>query len=122
MYALEKEITGVAERLGQRKKIAEIHFGGGTPTFLNPEQLRRVVSMIKSNFDTIENGEWAFEANPSVTNFEQMEVLYELGFRRVSFGVQDMDPAIQRAINRNQTLEQSWKTCLLYTSPSPRDS
>ena len=110
LYALEKEIAGVAERLGQRKNIAEIHFGGGTPTFLNPEQLRRVVSMIKSNFDTIENGEWAFEANPSVTNFEQMEVLYELGFRRVSFGVQDMDPAIQRAINRNQTLEQSWKT------------
>ncbi len=110
LTALEQEIAGVAERLGQRKILAQIHFGGGTPTFLNPEQLSRVVEMIVSRFDALEDCEWAFEANPRVTTTKQLEVLYELGFRRVSFGVQDLDPAIQRAINRNQTAEQSWET------------
>ena len=110
LTALEQEIAGVTERLGQRKKLAQIHFGGGTPTFLNPEQLSRVVEMIVSRFDALEDCEWAFEANPRVTTTKQLEVLYELGFRRVSFGVQDLDPAIQRAINRNQTAEQSWET------------
>jgi len=110
LTALEQEIAGVAERLGQRKELAQIHFGGGTPTFLNPEQLSRVVEMIVSRFDALEDCEWAFEANPRVTTTKQLEVLYELGFRRVSFGVQDLDPAIQRAINRNQTAEQSWET------------
>ncbi len=110
LTALEQEIAGVAERLGQRKELAQIHFGGGTPTFLNPEQLSRVVEMIVSRFDALEDCEWSFEANPRVTTTKQLEVLYELGFRRVSFGVQDLDPAIQRAINRNQTAEQSWET------------
>ena len=110
LTALEQEIAGVAEKLGQRKELAQIHFGGGTPTFLNPEQLSRVVEMIVSRFDALEDCEWAFEANPRVTTTKQLEVLYELGFRRVSFGVQDLDPAIQRAINRNQTAEQSWET------------
>lgn len=110
LTALEQEIAGVAERLGQRKELAQIHLGGGTPTFLNPEQLSRVVEMIVSRFDALEDCEWAFEANPRVTTTKQLEVLYELGFRRVSFGVQDLDPAIQRAINRNQTAEQSWET------------
>ena len=110
LTALEQEIAGVAERLGQRKELAQIHFGGGTPTFLNPEQLSRVVEMIVSRFDALEDCEWASEANPRVTTTKQLEVLYELGFRRVSFGVQDLDPAIQRAINRNQTAEQSWET------------
>ncbi|MDP7615152.1 MAG: oxygen-independent coproporphyrinogen III oxidase [SAR324 cluster bacterium] len=110
LTALEQEIAGVAERLGQRKELAQIHFGGGTPTFLNPEQLSRVVEMIVSRFDALEDCEWAFEANPRVTTTKQLEVLYALGFRRVSFGVQDLDPAIQRAINRNQTAEQSWET------------
>ncbi|MDP6656076.1 MAG: oxygen-independent coproporphyrinogen III oxidase [SAR324 cluster bacterium] len=110
LTALEQEIAGVAERLGQRKKLAQIHFGGGTPTFLNPEQLSKVVEMIVSRFDALEDCEWAIEANPRVTTTKQLEVLYEHGFRRVSFGVQDLDPAIQHAINRNQTAEQSWKT------------
>ena len=110
LTALELEIAGVAERLGKRKELAQIHFGGGTPTFLNPEQLSRVVKMVVSRFDALEDGEWAFEANPKVTKTRQLEVLYELGFQRVSFGVQDLDSAIQRAINRNQTAEQSWKT------------
>ena len=100
----------MAERLDSTKKLAQIHFGGGTPTFLNPEQLSRVVEKIVSKFDAQEDGEWAFEADPRVTTTKQLEVLYELGFRRVSFGVQDLDPTIQRAINRNQTAEQSWKT------------
>ncbi|MBC8257493.1 MAG: oxygen-independent coproporphyrinogen III oxidase [SAR324 cluster bacterium] len=110
LTALEMEITGVAARLGGAKKLAQVHFGGGTPTFLNETQLRRVVRMIKSSFEVQDGGEWALEANPRVTSDQQLETLFELGFRRISFGVQDLDPAIQRAINRNQTVEQSWHT------------
>ena len=109
LTSLDHEISGVAERFGSPKKLAEVHFGGGTPTFLNPHQIEMVVEMIVSRFDVQNDGEWAFEADPRVTTMKQLEVLFELGFRRVSFGVQDLDPAIQRAINRNQTVEQSWK-------------
>ena len=108
--ALGQEIAGVAKLMGLRKKIAQVHFGGGTPTFLNHSQLRKVVEMIHSCFDVQEDGEWALEAHPRVTTNKQLELLYELGFRRISFGVQDLDPAIQKAINRNQTVEQSWRT------------
>ncbi len=108
--ALDQEIAVVAKLMGVRKKIAQVHFGGGTPTFLNHSQLLRVVEMIHSCFDVQEDGEWALEADPRVTTNKQQELLYELGFRRISFGVQDLDPAIQQAINRNQTVEQSWRT------------
>jgi len=110
LTSLDHEISGVAERLGSVKKLNEVHFGGGTPTFLNLHQLQRVVEMIVSRFDVQPDGEWAFEANPRVTTIKQLELLFELGFRRVSFGVQDLDPTIQQAINRNQTVKQSWKT------------
>ena len=66
--------------------------------------------MIVSRFDVQDDGEWAFEANPQVTSIKQLELLFDLGFRMVSFGVQDLYPTIQRAINRNQTVKQSWKT------------
>ena len=110
LNALNMEITGLTESLGGRKVLAQVHFGGGTPTFLNDRQLKRLVDIIKSCFDLQTGGEWALEADPRVTTKKQLEILFDLGFRRVSFGVQDLDPTIQRAINRNQTVEQSWRT------------
>ena len=107
LIALEREITCIADQLGKSKKLAEIHLGGGTPTFLKPTQLCRLVEKIVSKFDSFSDKEWSFEADPRVTTKEQLEVLYELGFRRVSFGVQDLNPVIQHAINRNQTKKQS---------------
>ena len=110
LTAVDMEITGITESLGGRKVLAQVHFGGGTPTFLNGTQLERLVDMIQSRFDVQTGCEWALEADPRVTTDHQLEILFDLGFRRVSFGVQDLDTAIQRAINRNQTVEQSWRT------------
>lgn len=112
--ALETELDLVAKNLGERKVIKQLHFGGGTPTFLKIPQLRKVMAMIESRFDIDHSGEIALEANPRVTTAEQLETLYELGFRRISFGVQDLDSGVQRAINREQTLEQTQNT--FYTS------
>ena len=107
LKALEQEMTAVAKGLGQRKTLSQLHLGGGTPTFLSLDQLTRLTEMLKHHFEIDPEGEWALEANPRVTTAEQLEGLFDLGFRRVSFGIQDIDPAVQRAINRNQTSTQS---------------
>ena len=110
LIALESEICTIADNLDKKKDLAEIHLGGGTPTFLSPKQLEKLMGTIFSKFKTNLVKEWAFEADPRVTSKKHLELLYEFGFRRVSFGVQDLNPEIQKAINRNQTSEQSWRT------------
>ena len=110
LSALDKEIDGVSKILESRKKIAQIHLGGGTPTYLNPKQLERIINKITSRFDVQEHSELAFEADPRVTSIDHLEKLYQLGFRRVSFGIQDLNLDVQKAINRNQTAKQSWET------------
>ena len=110
LSALDKEIEGVSKILESRKKIAQIHLGGGTPTYLNPKQLERIINKITSRFDVQEHSELAFEADPRVTSIDHLEKLYQLGFRRVSFGIQDLNLDVQKAINRNQTAKQSWET------------
>ncbi len=110
LYALEKEIDGVAEILHSRKKVEQIHLGGGTPTYFSTKQLERVINKITSRFDLQKNSELAFEADPRVTSIDHLKSLYELGFRRVSFGLQDINKDVQKAINRNQTAKQSWDT------------
>ena len=105
--ALELEIEAVTERLGRRKKLSQLHLGGGTPTYLDMGQFERLAKMLHRHFEIEPEGEWALEANPSVTSVEQLEGLHALGFRRISFGIQDLDQDVQRAINRNQTPEQT---------------
>ncbi len=107
LNALEQEVAQVAAGLGTRKVAAQVHWGGGTPTYLNVAQLRRVAGILREHFDPAEGEEWAIEVHPRVTTREQLEVLHELGFRRMSFGVQDIDEDVQQAINRYQTLEQT---------------
>ncbi|MBG56330.1 MAG: oxygen-independent coproporphyrinogen III oxidase [Deltaproteobacteria bacterium] len=110
LSALCKEIEEIARIMRSRKKLAQIHLGGGTPTFFNHEQLEGFINKITSRFELQENSELAFEADPRVTNLDHLETLYKLGFRRVSFGVQDLNSDVQMAINRNQTSRQSWDT------------
>ena len=92
LKALEQEMAAVAKGLGQRKTLSQLHLGGGTPTFLSLDQLTRLTEMLKHNFEIDPEGECALEANPRVTRAEQLEGLFDLGFRRVSFGIQDIDP------------------------------
>lgn len=85
--------------------IKELHLGGGTPTFFSPENLEYLISNILSLSITAENPEFSFEGHPNNTTKEHLQVLYNLGFRRVSFGVQDYDEKVQKAINRVQPFE-----------------
>jgi oxygen-independent coproporphyrinogen-3 oxidase len=91
---------------GCNPKIREIHLGGGTPTFFSPENLFLLLEGILCNSQLFENAEFSFEAHPDNTSLEHLKVLYGLGFRRISLGIQDFDPIVQETINRKQSFEQ----------------
>lgn len=100
--ALLKEWQMYVTLLGDRPKISEIHLGGGTPTFFSPENLSRLIQGILEKADVAENHCFSFEGHPNNTTREHLQTLYDLGFRRVSFGVQDYDSKVQIAIHRIQ--------------------
>jgi len=104
---LERELAMLAENLGNRRTLAQMHWGGGTPTFLDVAQIRRLFSAVSQQFTFAQDAELALEMDPRVTTQEQVTVLRELGFNRVSMGVQDLDPEVQCAIHRNQTEAQT---------------
>jgi oxygen-independent coproporphyrinogen-3 oxidase len=85
--------------------IRGLHFGGGTPTFFSPENLSRLLEAILANSTIHPTADFSFEGHPNNTTREHLQILYNWGFRRVSYGVQDNDPIVQKAINRIQPLE-----------------
>lgn len=97
------ELDLVCGHLNERRKLAQIHWGGGTPTFLTLEQMRRLWEAITSRFEVLPNAEAAVEIDPRVTSSEQLRLLRELGFQRLSLGIQDFDPQVQEAVRRVQT-------------------
>lgn len=121
MDALLKEWAMYSDIFGGKPTIREIHLGGGTPTFFSPANLARLIKSILSNAEVHPDADFGFEGHPANTTFEHLEVLYNLGFRRVSFGIQDFDPKVQFIINRIQTFEQvkdvtEWARQIGYTS------
>jgi len=91
---------------GKKPVIREIHLGGGTPTFFSPANLKTLISAILLNADIHPDAGFSFEAHPANTTVDHLQVLYDLGFRRLSLGIQDFDPKVQFIINRQQSLEQ----------------
>ncbi len=88
-------------------EISEIHLGGGTPTFFKASELKRLIENITKNSKLNSSEiEFSFEAHPNNTTKEHLETLYNLGFKRLSFGVQDYNETVQKAINRIQSIEQ----------------
>lgn len=106
IQALLKEWQLYTQFLGERPRIKEIHLGGGTPTFFQPAQLRRLIEGIFERADKADNYEFSFEGHPNNTTEAHLQTLYELGFRRVSYGVQDYSPRVQKAIHRIQPFEK----------------
>jgi oxygen-independent coproporphyrinogen III oxidase len=102
---LEVEMEQVAALLPDRRQVAQYHLGGGTPTYLLPEELRRLVESFKRHFKFPPGAELAIEVDPRVTTVDHIEALADLGFSRISMGVQDFDPAVQEAIGREQPIE-----------------
>jgi oxygen-independent coproporphyrinogen-3 oxidase len=103
--AVLKEWDLYCNLLGAKPKIKELHLGGGTPTFFSPENLKFLINSIL-NRGTLANGyEFSFEGHPNNTTRAHLQALYNVGFRRVSFGVQDYNETIQKAIHRIQPFE-----------------
>lgn len=105
LEAVLKEFDMYAALSEEPIKIREIHLGGGTPTFFSPENLHRLLSGILSQVEVMQDADLGFEGHPNNTTLEHLQVLFKLGFKRVSFGVQDLDPVVQKAINRVQPFE-----------------
>jgi oxygen-independent coproporphyrinogen-3 oxidase len=105
MKAVLKEWQLYTQLMREKPVIRELHLGGGTPTFFSPANLVTLLSGIFADAVVAEGHEFSFEGHPNNTTREHLEALYGLGFRRVSFGVQDNDPEVQRIINRIQPFE-----------------
>ena len=100
--AVLKEWSIYCKILGEKPIIKEIHLGGGTPTFFSPKNLEDLINGIFKGAVKAANYEFSFEGHPNNTSYEHLQKLYDLGFRRVSYGVQDYSPKVQKAIHREQ--------------------
>jgi oxygen-independent coproporphyrinogen-3 oxidase len=107
LATLEKEIEWVSSRAGADREVVQLHWGGGTPTYFSPAHVRSLAGRLREAFRFAEDAEVSVEIDPRVTTREHLQVLREMGFNRVSMGVQDFDPAVQESINRIQSPEQT---------------
>ncbi|MEH6406383.1 MAG: radical SAM protein, partial [Leeuwenhoekiella sp.] len=106
IQALLKEWDLYVQLLPERPRIKEIHLGGGTPTFFSPENLEHLIKGLLRRGTLPANHDFSFEGHPNNTSREHLQNLYDLGFRRVSYGVQDYSPVVQKAINRIQPVAE----------------
>ncbi|MBX6391984.1 MAG: oxygen-independent coproporphyrinogen III oxidase [Burkholderiales bacterium] len=102
---LEREMDLVAGILGRRRRAEQLHWGGGTPTFLAEDELRELMGMLRARFEFAPDGEYSIEIDPRSAGAGKIAVLAEIGFNRLSMGVQDFDPDVQKAVNRIQSFE-----------------
>jgi oxygen-independent coproporphyrinogen-3 oxidase len=106
MRYLEREVDLHLQHCGRGQVVSQFHVGGGTPTFLTDEELRELWRMLGQRFDFDPAGEYSIEVDPRTVTRERLAVLKEIGFNRLSFGVQDFDPEVQKAVHREQPAEQ----------------
>ena len=109
LQRLEQEIQLIACHLDPAQRVEQLHFGGGTPTFLSHDELRQLMAQLRKSFNLLDDdtGDYGIEIDPREADWSTMGLLRELGFNRVSIGLQDLDPAVQRAVNRLQSLEET---------------
>lgn len=103
---LSKEVELHTRHLGSGQSVSQLHLGGGTPTFMSDDELRQLMAMLRRHFQFVPGGEYSVEVDPRTVDANRLAVLAELGFNRLSFGVQDFDPAVQKAIHRIQPAAQ----------------
>jgi len=102
-----KELSMQAAILGEGQRVEQLHWGGGTPTFLSDEQMRELMNATRQHFTLVDDGEYSIEIDPRKVSDETIALLAELGFNRISIGVQDFDPLVQKAVNRIQSEEET---------------
>jgi oxygen-independent coproporphyrinogen-3 oxidase len=103
---LAKEVELYTNAIGMGQSVSQLHLGGGTPTFLSDDELRELMSVLKRSFSFVAGGEYSVEVDPRTVNEQRLALLLELGFNRLSFGVQDFDPEVQKAVHRVQPAAQ----------------
>jgi oxygen-independent coproporphyrinogen-3 oxidase len=101
------EMDRLASHLPDRREVAQMHWGGGTPTYFSPDQLAELMAKVREHFHFMRGAELAIEVDPRVTSTDHLDRLVELGFNRLSMGVQDLTPEVQEAITRDQTYDQT---------------
>lgn len=104
---LEREMGLITQTLGKGRDVSQMHWGGGTPTFLQPDETIRLMRAIRSHFNLLPGGEYSIEIDPRKVSAEDVALLAREGFNRMSLGIQDFDPQVQRAVNRVQSLEET---------------
>ena len=103
--ALDTEIELVAETLGQRQSVSQLHLGGGSPTFLSNPELERLIASLQRAFRIAPGAELSIEVDPRTVTADRLVHLRRLGFNRISFGVQDFDEQVQKAVHRVQPFD-----------------
>ncbi|HJZ67520.1 MAG TPA: oxygen-independent coproporphyrinogen III oxidase, partial [Blastocatellia bacterium] len=104
---LKREIDWVSAEVDRSRKVEQLHWGGGTPTYLSPEQIEGLYSYIAARFSFSQTAEVSIEIDPRVTTEEHCRVLRRLGFNRISMGIQDFDPFVQKTVHRVQPYEET---------------
>jgi oxygen-independent coproporphyrinogen-3 oxidase len=104
---LGKELALQAGYLEGSHEVVQLHFGGGTPTFLSNDEMRRLMESIRTHFRLAPNGEYSIEVDPRKVDAAAVALLGELGLNRMSVGVQDFDAEVQQAVNRVQSIEET---------------
>ena len=103
---LSREVDLHTAVLGQGQTVSQLHLGGGSPTFLSDDELRELMAMLRRSFNLTPGGEYSIEVDPRTVDVGRLDTLASLGFNRLSFGVQDFEPAVQKAVHRVQPAEQ----------------
>lgn len=108
---LYQEIEMQAKLFDPSRKVDQLHWGGGTPTFINMDEMRELMTVTRKHFNLHDDdsGEYSIEIDPREASKESVALLRELGFNRMSLGVQDFDPKVQKAVNRIQTQAQTFE-------------
>ena len=103
---LSRELELQVQHFGRGHHVSQMHLGGGTPTFLSDAELEDLVAMVRRQFTLVPGGEYSVEVDPRTVTEARLQHLYRLGFNRLSFGVQDFDPTVQKAVHRIQPARQ----------------
>ncbi len=103
---LAREVELQVAQLGRGQSVSQLHLGGGSPTFLSDDELAQLMDMLRANFQLVPGGEYSIEVDPRTVDSGRLATLARLGFNRISFGVQDFDPEVQKAVHRIQPAEQ----------------
>ena len=106
---LSNEIKLQSQLFDHSRKVTQLHWGGGTPTFISHDQMRELMKTTRDYFNLVDDdsGEYSIEIDPREADTETINLLRELGFNRISLGVQDVNPQVQKAVNRIQSIEQT---------------